>query len=606
MTPADPDTVTALLHSQAAAHGDQPALSWQAGTAVETVTWSQYRDQVIEVAAAFLELGLQARQTVAIVAGNRAEHLIADLAAVHCGAATASLYQTLADDQLAQVIADARPAIIVAEHEALRRVEQVHWVRENRPHLIALDDTAPDGGHDWAGLTAVGAHHRDGAEAELGRRVSEIAPGDPLTYVYTSGTTGPPKGVVLTHANLAAQTEALVRSGGFDYDYRSVSFLPLAHIAERLWSLYLPLRVGGHVWCCPDAGTLVDALRAHRPSYVMAVPRVWEKLRAGIETALRSPAFDDSRDEADADRATLRREWSSRHNDEHVPAHLHAGAQRAQEGVLRDVRTMFGLDRVMVASSAAAPIHSELLEFFASLGIHLLQGYGLTETGGVAVCERPGGSGRGSVGLPLPGVEVKIAGDGEILLRGPSNTAGYRNRADATADLLTADGWLRTGDIGRVDEAGRVHLTDRKKELIITASGKNIAPTQVESRLAGRSFIDQALVFGEARPYLVALLTIDDTRLRVFADQHGLPRTDTVALLEHPAVRSEADTVVAEANSHLSRPEQVKRFVLLPDVWGTGTGELTPTLKPRRRVIHQKYTEQLTALYPQHQPTGEQ
>ena len=252
-----------------------------------------------------------------------------------------------------------------------------------------------------------------------------------------------------------------------------------------------------------------------------------------------------------------------------------------------------------MTASGAAPISDDVLSFFASLGVEIIQGYGLTETGGVAVSDRLSTASRGSVGLPLPGVEIHIADDGEILVRSPGNTPGYRNRPDADAELFTSGGWLRTGDIGRIDEAGRLHITDRKKDIIITAAGKNIAPTAIESRVVGQSFVDQVLAFGDARPYVVALLTAKPENLLAFARAQGISGADPDELVHHPAVLTQAQRVVDQTNSHLSRPEQIKRFRLLATTWSVESGELTPTLELRRAVIHHRHADDLAALYQQ-------
>ncbi|SHH31333.1 AMP-dependent synthetase/ligase [Streptomyces sp. 3214.6] len=606
--PADARTLPQVLAERAGDKAPYPAVSWRAGDgSITTLTWAEYRELVLDTATGYLHLGVEAGQTVAILASNRVEHLVADLAASHCAAASVSLYPTLATEQLDHVVADAEPHVIVVEESAREKIERVPWVRENRPHLITLppqqshkaEPTPPAGPPTtWTQLLAAGAEHRTLLAEEIERRIGSIRPDDPLTYIYTSGTTGLSKGVILTHRNLLWDAEALERTGCFAYDYRVISSLPLAHVAERLWSIYMPLHLGGHVWCCPDAHDLLDSLRAHRPSFFMAVPRVWEKLRQGAEMFLSLPMPENKREALQADRDTLAREWLLLQDDAPVPAELRTAAQLAREGALRDIREAFGLDRTLVTGAGAAPLRRDVAEFFASLGIYVVQAYGLTETSGVALADR-GGQGAGSVGLPLPGAEVRIAPDGEIELRCPGNTPGYRNLKDATAELYTADGWLRTGDVGRIDAAGRLHITDRKKEILVSSSGKNIAPTAIESLLAGRLFLDQVMVVGEGRPYLVALLTVEPQALKAYADTHGIPGTSTEALLDHPAIRAQVQTIVDQANALLSRPEQIKRFVLLPSLWGIESGELTPTLKMRRAAISKRYRDQIEALYQQ-------
>ncbi|MFE1879188.1 AMP-dependent synthetase/ligase [Streptomyces diastatochromogenes] len=602
-----PGTLPALLAARAADRATYPAVSWRATDGGTTVlTWQQYRALVLDVAAGYLRLGLEPGRTVAILAGNRVEHLAADLAASHCGAPSVSLYQTLSTEQLDHVVGDAEPQLIVVEEGARERIEKVPWVRKHAPHLIVLPERTGGSGTvspesaatPWADLLASGAGHRAALAQEIERRVGALKPDDPLTYIYTSGTTGLSKGVTLTHHNLLWDARAMVRTGAFDRDYRAISSLPLAHVAERLWSIYVSLELGGHIYCLPDTKDLLDALTRHRPSTFMAVPRVWEKLAQGAKAFLDSSLMDAHRQALEADRATLAEQWGLRVDDAPVPARLRTAAELAREGVLREVRATFGLERA-VACCGAAPLREDVAAFFASLGIYIHNGYGLTETAGVSVGDRLGGQSRGSVGLPLHGAHVRIAQDGEIELKSPGNTPGYRNLPDATAALYTADGWLRTGDIGHLDDAGRLHITDRKKEIIVNAAGKNIAPTGIESLIAGRDFVDLAMVVGEARPYVVALLSVDHQALTAFAAAEGIAETSVDALLDHPAVRARAQKIVDEANSRLSRPEQIKRFVLLPSAWTAESGELTPSLKMRRSVIRDRYQDQIEALYQQ-------
>ena len=600
-------TVCQLLNAQAASRPATPAISWRRDGLGHTLTWEQYREQVYITASALLHLGVQAGQCVAVLAGNRVEHLMADLASAHCGAASLSLYPTLAAEQLAYIVADAQPAVIIVEGDAaLARIRQLPWVRANRPVLVALDDDhdGPAGSssqddHDlsWADMTRLGERSRADTDSRLQERIDAVRPEDPLTYIYTSGTTGPSKGVIVTHRNVLHQVESLLRTGSYDYEYRSISYLPLAHVAERTASVYLPLRLGGHVLCCPDAGQLSEFIRGHRPSFFMAVPRFWEKLRAGVEMVVDSPAFEPHHAQLEKERRILRDEWQLRHTDAPVPAGLRIDAMRAKEGVVRDLRTALGLDQTVFAMSCGAPIADEVTEFFASIGVQVGQAYGLSESGGAVVCDRPGDGSRGSVGLPLPGYEIRIAEDGEVLVRSPANTTGYRNRPEATAELLTPEGWLHTGDIGHLDEVGRLHITDRKKELIITSAGKNIAPTAIESLLTGHQFLDWVVAVGEGRKYVVTLLTVNPQGLRAFAEAHGIHGAATDELIKHSAVLDAVRTLVDEANVNLSRPEQIKHFALLADQWSVETGELTPTFKLRRNVIHEKYRDRVDALY---------
>jgi len=591
-----------LLDRNATARPDHPAISWFEGDVLRTLSWSDYRAKVRLIAHAYVDLGLKPDDTVAILAPNIAEHFIADLAALQVGAATVSLYPTLSADQLAYVLRDADPkVIVVADVAAHDRVVAALQGRQSAAIVVVIDAGSavlPSGAKSWIDLIDRAG---DASEKRVGGRSErefESDPGRVATYVYTSGTTGNPKGVILTHGNLLYQLGAWERTGLFQASYRVVSYLPLSHIAERLWSLYFPLQSGGHVLCCPDSSQLVRHLAAQRPSFFMGVPRVWEKLRAGARSLLGSPKYSAREDELKAAMAVTREAWTASQDDRTVSAELTRRAIAAREGILFDVHKDLGFDQTVTSASGAAPISHDLKEFFGSLGIDICQAYGLSETTGLATWERVGWGSRGSSGFALPGSEVRIADDGEIMLRSPGLTPGYRNMPEAT-EALFVDGWLASGDIGRLDEAGRLFVTDRKKELIVTSSGKNISPTSVESLLVGRDIIDQVVVVGDGKPYLTALLTASPTNLLRFAKDHGLPETDLSSLVRDPLVLAHAQCLVDRANESLSRPERIKKFELLADQWSDQTGELTPSMKLRRRVITTKYAHTLDRFYSQ-------
>ncbi|MFC9871793.1 AMP-dependent synthetase/ligase [Nocardia salmonicida] len=591
-------TLCQLLAATAIEYPERPAVSWDLDE-VRTMTWFAFRERVLDVAGGLLRLGVAPGDSVAILAPNRPEHLIVDLAALHCGGVPISVYPTMAAEQIDHVLADCRASmIIVADPQQQNVIRELPWVVANAPKLVLFDQTdapKPPTEFTWAELAEVGEGSRDWVAEELDARMAAIEPSDPATIVYTSGTTGMPKGVVLTHENILWEVESLVGTGTLDYDYRSVSHLPLAHIAERLWSLYLPLRLGGHAFCCPDPGQLIRALQVHRPSFLMTVPRVWQKLQAAAEQVIASPRFKSAQADIDRGRHLLRSVAADRLDDRNVLASSAAAASLAREGALRDVRKVLGLDRVMFACAGAAPMSHDLRVELASLGIDIYLGYGMTETAGIATCDRLGCGGRDAVGLPLPGVQIRIAPDGEVLVRSRGNTPGYLGVRDTRA--IYTDQWLHTGDIGYLDAAGRLHITDRRKELLITSSGKNIAPAAIETRLTGRSFLDCAVAVGNDRPYIVVLLTADPVRLAEFARLRGIPEASVEALSAHPVVLTEIDAVMDEVNRGLSRPEQVKKYRLLPDIWSTGSGELTPTSKLRRNVITSKYQDVIEDLY---------
>jgi long-chain acyl-CoA synthetase len=392
------------------------------------------------------------------------------------------------------------------------------------------------------------------------------------------------------------ECSALDRLTGLAPEGSSVSYLPLAHIAERVLSIYGPLTMRTHIWFCPEPAQAVEYVREARPTLFFGVPRVWEKVRAGIQAKL--AAEENRRKRQLAQRAVetglevVRRSQRG----EPVPLGLKARHAVLERLVLAKVRKAIGLDRCAFASSAASPLAVDVAEFFAAIGLPLVEVYGMTETTGVATGNRPGRVKIGTVGPALAGVEVRLAGDGEVLVRGPVNTPGYFRQPEATAELIDADGWLHTGDVGQLDGDGYLKIVDRKKELIITSSGKNLSPANIEGLLKEHPLVGQALVYGDDRPYVVALIVLDHELAPAWAAGNGLGG-DLAALAAHEQVLAELQLAVDAVNQRLARIEQVKRFEVLPVEWTAESEELTPTLKLRRRIIHAKYAERIDALY---------
>ncbi|WP_368367281.1 long-chain fatty acid--CoA ligase [Actinomadura sp. WMMA1423] len=431
----------------------------------------------------------------------------------------------------------------------------------------------------------------------IDRRWQAVRPEDTVTLLYTSGTTGDPKGVLITHSMVLHEAEMVERSSVLPEHPAGISYLPFAHIADRVLSYYLPVRLASHVHFCPDPAQLTSVLGAVRPHSFFGVPRVWEKIMAGIQAVL-SAERDEAKKRAvaaalDAGRAYV---TAQEHGGTLTPEIAEA-FERADQAVLTPMRALLGLDRVLQASSAAAPLPVEVARFFAGLGLKIFDAYGMTETTGAITANLADSFKLGTVGRPFPGVELKLADDGEILVRGATCTPGYLDRPDATADLIDSDGWVHTGDVGRLDGDGFLTVVDRKKELIITAGGENIAPSLVENRLKEHPLIGQALAFGDRRPYVIALITLDGEVAPVWAAAHGIEATDLAALADHPLVLEEVARAVEDANARLARVQQVKRWRLLTAEWTAESEELTPTLKLKRRVVHTKYAADIDALY---------
>jgi long-chain acyl-CoA synthetase len=573
-----------------------------AGDGWQSLTWSQARQRVLEVAAGFAALGLAPGERVALMLPNRSEHVLADLGAVHAGGLGVTLYATLAPEQVAYVAGDCDARIAVLDGAA----ELARWqpILEQLPgvtKVIVRDRAACPAGDrymTWADFAALGRERFAAEPGEITARVAAVRPGDPLALLYTSGTTGNPKGVLLTHRNVLYELASVDTMGIVVPRVRWVSYLPLAHIVERMFSIYAPIYSVGHVHFCPDAAQLVRVVGKVRPTAFFGVPRVWEKVRAGIQALLAAEQDEGKRAAVAQAMDTGRRYVQSCQYGQATSPELAARFRVADEQVLGPIRSLLGLGEASAVYSAAAPLPPDVAAFFAGLGMKILDIYGMTETTGAFTANTPAGFKLGTVGRPAAGMEVRIADDGEILVRGPLTSPGYHGRPDLTGALIDAGGWLRTGDIGTIDADGFVSVTDRKKELIITAGGENIAPAAVESLLVAHPLIGQALAYGDRRPYVVALLTLDGEAAPAWARARGITAGSLAALASDPQVLAEVAAGVAAANEQLARVQQVKRWRLLPVEWTAETEELTPTLKLKRRVVHAKYADVIDTLYP--------
>jgi len=594
-------TLCDLLARTATAAAAVPAYSDEAGDGWRTLSWGQVRERVLELAAGFAALGLAPGERVALMLPNRSEHVLADLAAVHAGGLGVTCYATLAPEQIAYVAGDCDARIAVLDGAAeLARWQPVLAQLPGLKKIIVLDPAACPAGEPyltWDEFAALGARHHAADPDVAAARAAAISPGDPAALLYTSGTTGNPKGVLLTHRNVIYEVVAGDALGIINRGVRWVSYLPLAHIAERMFSIYLPIYTTGHVHFCPDTSQLVRVIGKVRPTSFFGVPRVWEKVRAGIESLFALEQDEGKRAAVARAMDTGRRYVESCQYGRVTPPELAAEFAAADAAVLAPIRGLLGLDQADPVSSAAAPLPPEVAAFFSGLGMKILDIYGMTETTGAFTTNTPQAFRMGTVGRPHPGMEVRIAGDGEICVRGPLTTPGYLNRPDLTADLIDADGWLHTGDIGRLDGDGFLSVVDRKKELIITAGGENIAPAAIEGLLVAHPLIGQALAYGDRRKYVVALLTLDGEVAPAWAKARGAEAGSLAELAADPAVLAEVAQAVAAANERLARVQQVKAWRLLPVEWTAETEELTPTLKLRRRIVHAKYADVLDALY---------
>jgi long-subunit acyl-CoA synthetase (AMP-forming) len=544
-------------------------------------SWQDYAEAVRKRAAGLAKLGVRRGDTVGFMLVNRPALHLTDCAAMHLGATCFSVYNTSSPEQVEYVVRDAGSRVIVTEQAFLDTVLAARGAIEGLEHVVVIDGEAPAGTISVAELESMGEPDFD---FEASWRAVE--PDDVLCLIYTSGTTGPPKGVQLTHANMVAVWRACDQVQPTKPGGRMISFLPSAHIADRWAGLYAQMLYGSCVYCCPDPRQMVAYSIEVRPTVWGGVPRIWEKLKAAIEIGITAQP-DEAKREATVAAIELGRRRARAQMDGGVPPELEAEWQRADEQVLSGIRAMLGLDEVESFVVGAAPTPPEVLEFFLALGIEIRETWGMSETTAITTLNPPGGVRVGTVGPPIPDTEVKLADDGEVMVRGPQVMAGYRNMPEKTAEALTEDGWLLTGDIGEFDEAGYLRIVDRKKELIINAAGKNMSPANIEAKLkAASTLIAHAVAIGDNRPYNVALIALDPESLAARG-----------ATADDPAIAAEIAEAIETANARLSRVEQIKRYQLLSGEWVPGGEELTPTMKLKRRPIERKYEAEIEALY---------
>ena len=583
------------LAETASTYADEPAYSDKhevpEGESWRTITWAQTRELALDVAAGLVAAGVNEGDTVAIMATNRIEHFVADMGAVHAAATPMSIYNTLSAEQVAYVAGHAQPTAVILENDDHR----ARWAK-------ALEETTSIRtvvmlGQEWDDLVAAGRAYREEHPDELAARAEGLDADAPATILYTSGTTGNPKGVVLTHHNVMYEALSTLEAAGLHERQTAISYLPLAHIAERVLGLYGPQVQGSHMHAIGDPSGLLAALGEVHPTSFFGVPRVWEKIKTGLSAKLAADP-DPANQKMVQDAMAAAQAWvAAQEVGGTMTPEIEEAYRKAEEQILGFLRLLLGLDQVTWAGSAAAPMPIDVARFMAGLGLKVFDVYGMTETCGAITANGPGGFKLGTVGRATPGMEVRLGEDNEVLVRGPVVTPGYHLQEQATHALIDEDGWVHTGDIGTLDDDGFFSIVDRKKELIITSAGKNIAPSNIEGYLKESPIVGHAMAIGDGRPYVVAILTLDGEVAPVIAQQMGIEFTDLADLAEKPEIRAMAQRAADEANSRLSRPEQVKSFELLPVEWTAESEELTPTLKLKRRVVNTKYADVLDRLY---------
>jgi len=588
-TALESSTVAGAFRITAAERADDVAIRTKGDTF--TITWGELRERVDALAGGLSKLGLGRGDTAALMLSNRPEFHLCDLAVMMLGATPFSIYNTYTADQIEHLISDADAHVLICEQQYLPTLLEARKHLPQLEHVIVVDGDPPQG--TLALSDVEGSNPGFDVEAS----VAQLQSSDVLTLIYTSGTTGPPKGVQLAHSNLLAACRGLEELIEFPRDGRVISWLPAAHIAERTAHHYLPVVYGLQITCCEDPREVLSYLPEVRPSWFFAVPRIWEKLKAGLDTMVAAQP-DEQRERMQGALDAALRKVRLEQRGEEVPPELAQQVAEADEAIFAGLRQMLGLDRVEAINVGAAPTPVEVLEFFHAIGLPLAELWGMSETCGAGTVNPPSKIKLGTVGPPAPGVQIKLDTDGEVLMKSDVVMLGYRNLPEKTSEAFTEDGWLRTGDIGAFDEDGYLKIVDRKKELIINAAGKNMSPANIEAAIKAASpLIGQACCIGDRRPYNSALIVLDADFAPAWAAKQGISDTALEALAENEIVRAAVQEGVDAANEKLARVEQIKKFTIVKGDWLPSGDELTPTMKLKRKPIAEKYAADIDAMY---------
>ena len=592
------DTLASMFWNRVERDGDRAAQRYKAHGTWHTLTWRQVGDVVRELATGLLALGRRKEDAIGILSASRAEWVQADFAVFSAGCRTIPIYPTYPPDLIQYIVNDAGVRTLFVEDPAqLAKVLEVQGKMDGLEQIVVMQGYEGEASPrimTWDELRRLGRDNLDRLKSDLAGRVAEVRPEDIATIVYTSGTTGPPKGVVQTHGNHMGTLESAAKMDTITSGDTHLLFLPLAHSFARL-EAFLGVHRGLTTAFAENIDKLRDNLPEVKPDFICSVPRVFEKVYAGViaKAEAGSPIKKKIFHWAVGVGREVSRLQQAR---KPVPAGLAFKYRLAHKLVFSKLHEALG-GRLRFAVSGGAPLSKEIAEFFHAAGILILEGYGLTETCPSLTFNRLEHFKFGSVGQAQPGIEIKIAPDGEILGRGPNIAKGYFKKPEATAEVFLADGWFATGDIGRIDEDGFLYITDRKKDLIVTAGGMNIAPQNIENLLKGDPFISQAMVHGDKRPYPVAIITLNPEELAKFAKEQGILNTEPAALAKHPKVVERVSRIVEARNAELQSYAKVKKFAILPADFTVENGLLTPTLKVKRRVITDKHRELLDSLY---------
>jgi len=589
----NPKTVMQVLEESAHLWPNMPALKAKIGGRWVETTWREYRETVRMTARAFIALGLEPGQGVAIIGDNSPEWFFADIGAIYAGGVPAGIYTTSSAEQCHYIAEHCDAAIVVVENKP--HLVKILEIRDRLPVLKAIVVVDGDGADPTQGI--YGFKDLPGLaatvdESALEARISAQKAEDVATLIYTSGTTGQPKAVMISHDNVTWTSTAVLQIVGLQPGECIVSYLPLSHVAEQAVSIHGPMMAGATTCFAESMDALGDNLREIRPHVFLGVPRVWEKIQAKMTAA-------------GAQNSPLKKKIAAWARGLGLKSNLaeQTGGKKsflyplAKKVVYDKVRQRLGLDRCRMQITAAAPIARDTLEFFLSLDIPLYEVYGMSECTGPATVSVPGNYRTGKAGFCLPGGEIKIAEDGEICMRGRHVFLGYLKNAEATAETMDADGWLHSGDIGTIDGEGFLQITDRKKDLLITAGGENIAPQVIEGMLKSIPVIAQAVVLGDRMKFLSALVTLDPERIEADAKLAGSAATTVAEAAACAKFNAWLNGEVKKVNERLARVQTIKKIKVLPNELTVEGGELTPTMKIKRKVVNERYAAEIKALY---------
>ncbi|MDF2697821.1 MAG: Long-chain-fatty-acid--CoA ligase [Labilithrix sp.] len=585
-----------VLGETAKRYGERPALRVKRDGGWRTTTWSGYQREARRVGRALVGLGAEPRKGVTLIGYNSPEWLIADVGAILAGAVPAGIYTTNTPEQVRYITDHCEAKVAFADTP--EQVNKFVVEQERLPHLEVVVQMLGRPAEAKRGrLRVIGWEDflklgDETPESELDARIAAQKPDDVCTLIYTSGTTGEPKAVMISHTNLVWTARAIIDSLSFSADEVILSYLPLSHIAEQMVSIHGPMAMGSLLYFAESFDKLGESLREVRPTVFLGVPRVWEKIQAKMIAAASSAP-------------PLRKKiaaWARKIGLESGYAEQRGEARPlmrpiAKRLVFDKVRERLGLDRARICVTSAAPISKSTLEFFLSLGIPILEVYGMSECTGPATLSPPDNYRTGKCGIIFPGAEIKLAEDGEVCMRGKHIFKGYLKDPESTKNAIDADGWLHSGDIGTFDKDGFLQITDRKKDLLITAGGENIAPQVLEGHLKSIPVVGQAVVVGDRQKYLAALVTLDPDRLKTEAEACGSPAKTAAEAATCDAFRKHLQRQIDEVNGKLARVQTIKKFIVVPNEFSVDGGELTPTMKVKRKVVNEKYRLEIESMY---------